>query len=45
MPTELHGFWVLYTHVRRGIYYGSFIIKEVWLTGVTIIIIVMATAF
>ena len=38
-------FGALYIHVGRGIYYGSFIIKHVWFSGTTILIIVMATAF
>lgn len=38
-------FGALYIHVARGIYYGSFIIKEVWFRGITILILVMATAF
>lgn len=38
-------FICLYTHIGRGIYYGSFYIKETWLTGVTIFFLVIATAF
>ncbi len=38
-------FGALYIHVARGIYYGSFIIKEVWFSGITIILIVIGTAF
>jgi ubiquinol-cytochrome c reductase cytochrome b subunit len=38
-------FAALYIHVGRGIYYGSFNIKHVWFSGITILIIVIATAF
>lgn len=38
-------FIALYTHVGRGIYYGSYNIKSVWFSGVVLIIIVIATAF
>nr|QWB85766.1 cytochrome b [Clytobius davidis] len=38
-------FICLYIHIGRGIYYGSFKLKETWLIGVTIFFLVMATAF
>nr|AXS66099.1 cytochrome b [Megacyllene sp. KM-2017] len=38
-------FICLYSHIGRGIYYSSYNLKEVWLTGVTIFFIVMGTAF
>nr|AYW52335.1 cytochrome b [Entiminae sp. ACP-2013] len=38
-------FICLYTHIGRGIYYGSFYMVETWMTGVTIFFLVMATAF
>nr|ATN23541.1 cytochrome b [Pseudocolaspis sp. EMHAU-15071004] len=38
-------FICLYMHIGRGIYYNSFILKETWLSGVTIFFLVMATAF
>ena len=38
-------FAALYIHVGRGIYYGSFNIKHVWFSGITILILVIATAF
>nr|YP_010269871.1 cytochrome b [Orthotomicus erosus]UJX85646.1 cytochrome b [Orthotomicus erosus] len=38
-------FICLYTHIGRGIYYGSYLLKETWLSGVTIFFLVMATAF
>lgn len=36
--------WV-YLHIARGIYYGSFVIQEVWNLGVVIYLILMGTAF
>nr|YP_010034322.1 cytochrome b [Pseudoxenodon stejnegeri]QOW83900.1 cytochrome b [Pseudoxenodon stejnegeri] len=38
-------FICVYTHIARGLYYGSYLNKEVWLSGVLILIILMATAF
>nr|AXS65017.1 cytochrome b [Curculionoidea sp. 12 KM-2017] len=38
-------FICLYTHIGRGLYYGSFFLKETWMSGVTIFFLVMATAF
>nr|QLY90212.1 cytochrome b [Hydraena gracilis] len=38
-------FICLYMHIGRGIYYGSFYLKETWNIGVIILFIVMATAF
>nr|YP_010254529.1 cytochrome b [Plagiopholis styani]QTZ98249.1 cytochrome b [Plagiopholis styani] len=38
-------FICMYTHIARGLYYGSYLNKEVWLSGTTILIILMATAF
>ena len=38
-------FICLYTHVGRGIYYGSYTFELVWIVGVTLFLIVMATAF
>nr|AOY39732.1 cytochrome b [Scolytinae sp. BMNH 1043031] len=38
-------FICLYSHIGRGIYYGSYHLKETWLSGVTIFFITMATAF
>jgi len=38
-------FICLYAHVGRGLYYGSFIYKEVWVIGVLILLAVIATAF
>nr|QWM97257.1 cytochrome b [Aulaconotus atronotatus] len=38
-------FICLYIHIGRGIYYGSYHLKETWLIGVTIFFLVMGTAF
>nr|WGL40368.1 cytochrome b [Hylurgus micklitzi] len=38
-------FMCLYIHIGRGIYYGSYILIETWMTGTTILFITMATAF
>nr|YP_010954512.1 cytochrome b [Teredorus guangxiensis]WMV02067.1 cytochrome b [Teredorus guangxiensis] len=38
-------FICLYMHVGRGLYYSSFMLKETWITGVTIMFMTMATAF
>nr|QWB85662.1 cytochrome b [Sarmydus sp. N117] len=38
-------FICLYTHIGRGLYYSSYLLKETWLIGVTIFFLVMATAF
>nr|AVC55942.1 cytochrome b [Ips grandicollis] len=38
-------FICLYLHIGRGIYFGSYLLKETWLSGVTIFFLVMATAF
>nr|YP_009227875.1 cytochrome b [Protobothrops kaulbacki]AIE11335.1 cytochrome b [Protobothrops kaulbacki]AUW55215.1 cytochrome b [Protobothrops kaulbacki] len=38
-------FICIYTHIARGIYYGSHLNKEVWLSGTALLIILMATAF
>ena len=38
-------FICLYIHVGRGIYYGSYNFELVWIVGVTILLIVIATAF
>nr|YP_009441862.1 cytochrome b [Dryocoetes villosus]AOY39615.1 cytochrome b [Dryocoetes villosus] len=38
-------FICLYTHIGRGIYYGSYNYMETWMSGVTIFFLVMATAF
>nr|AAU87465.1 cytochrome b [Lycodryas inopinae]ADM33712.1 cytochrome b [Lycodryas inopinae] len=38
-------FICIYTHIARGLYYGSYLNKEVWLSGITLLITLMATAF
>nr|AML26198.1 cytochrome b [Scolytinae sp. BMNH 1274292] len=38
-------FICLYSHIGRGIYFGSFNLMETWMSGVTIFFMVMATAF
>nr|AAL83563.1 cytochrome b [Oxyrhabdium leporinum] len=38
-------FICIYIHIARGIYYGLYLNKEVWLSGVTLLMILMATAF
>nr|AYW52115.1 cytochrome b [Cryptorhynchinae sp. 7 ACP-2013] len=38
-------FICLYIHIGRGLYYGSYYLKETWMSGVTIFFLVMATAF
>nr|Q9MLK5.1 RecName: Full=Cytochrome b; AltName: Full=Complex III subunit 3; AltName: Full=Complex III subunit III; AltName: Full=Cytochrome b-c1 complex subunit 3; AltName: Full=Ubiquinol-cytochrome-c reductase complex cytochrome b subunit [Micruroides euryxanthus]AAF37242.1 cytochrome b [Micruroides euryxanthus] len=38
-------FICIYTHIARGLYYGSYLNKSVWLSGTTLLIILMATAF
>nr|AXS65539.1 cytochrome b [Chrysomeloidea sp. 7 KM-2017] len=38
-------FICLYIHIGRGLYYGSYYMKETWMIGVTIFLVVMGTAF
>nr|ADD49699.1 cytochrome b [Gekko swinhonis]ADD49700.1 cytochrome b [Gekko swinhonis]ADD49709.1 cytochrome b [Gekko swinhonis]ADD49722.1 cytochrome b [Gekko swinhonis]ADD49727.1 cytochrome b [Gekko swinhonis] len=38
-------FICLYLHIGRGLYYGSYLYKETWNIGVTLLFLVMATAF
>lgn len=38
-------FICIYLHVGRGIYYGSYMYSNTWITGTIIIFIVIATAF
>nr|YP_009114956.1 cytochrome b [Goniurosaurus luii]AIZ35734.1 cytochrome b [Goniurosaurus luii] len=38
-------FFCLYIHIGRGLYYGSYLYKETWNTGVLLLFMVMATAF
>nr|YP_010554813.1 cytochrome b [Sternochetus gravis]UYP50698.1 cytochrome b [Sternochetus gravis] len=38
-------FICLFTHIGRGLYYGSYYLMKTWISGVTIYFITMATAF
>nr|QPK42088.1 cytochrome b [Loxilobus prominenoculus] len=38
-------FICIYMHVGRGMYYESYLLKETWLIGSMILILIMATAF
>nr|YP_009762680.1 cytochrome b [Geopelia cuneata]QIQ59699.1 cytochrome b [Geopelia cuneata] len=38
-------FICIYFHIGRGIYYGSYLYKETWNTGVILLLTLMATAF
>nr|AAU87430.1 cytochrome b [Atractaspis boulengeri] len=38
-------FICIYIHIARGLYYGSHLNKEVWLSGVILLATLMATAF
>nr|ARV86137.1 cytochrome b [Upupa epops] len=38
-------FICIYLHIGRGLYYGSYLNKETWNTGVTLLLTLMATAF
>nr|QBX97478.1 cytochrome b [Emydura sp.] len=38
-------FMCIYLHIGRGIYYGSYLYKKTWNTGVMLLLLVMATAF
>nr|YP_010535804.1 cytochrome b [Rhipicephalus zambeziensis]QLD97348.1 cytochrome b [Rhipicephalus zambeziensis]QLD97361.1 cytochrome b [Rhipicephalus zambeziensis]UYB78859.1 cytochrome b [Rhipicephalus zambeziensis] len=38
-------FIFMYIHVARGIYYSSFFFKNVWMSGIMIMFVLMATAF
>nr|YP_009740873.1 cytochrome b [Bryodemella tuberculata diluta]QID03887.1 cytochrome b [Bryodemella tuberculata diluta] len=38
-------FICMYLHVGRGIYYGSYMYKNTWMTGTLILFLIMATAF
>nr|YP_009746389.1 cytochrome b [Chrysaora pacifica]QIH96598.1 cytochrome b [Chrysaora pacifica] len=38
-------FLCVYVHIARSLYYGGFLKKELWFSGVTIYILMMATAF
>ena len=38
-------FIFVYLHIARGLYYGSYVYREVWNIGVIILIVLIATAF
>nr|YP_010881002.1 cytochrome b [Pelagia noctiluca]WIA66019.1 apocytochrome b [Pelagia noctiluca] len=38
-------FLCVYTHIARSLYYGGFLKVELWFSGVTILLIMMGTAF
>nr|YP_009072500.1 cytochrome b [Oxyopes sertatus]AIP86904.1 cytochrome b [Oxyopes sertatus] len=38
-------FLLMYIHIGRGLYYGSYRFEKVWLSGVSILLLSMATAF
>nr|YP_007317557.1 cytochrome b [Phyllodactylus unctus]ADY86068.1 cytochrome b [Phyllodactylus unctus] len=38
-------FICIYSHIGRGLYYGSYLYKETWNTGVGLLFLTMATAF
>nr|QNH73816.1 cytochrome b [Rhinortha chlorophaea] len=38
-------FICIYFHIGRGLYYGSYLYKETWNTGVILLLTLMATAF
>nr|QTA71681.1 cytochrome b [Physunio superbus] len=38
-------FLILYTHMGRGIYYSSYLSQEMWLSGLMLLMALMATAF
>nr|AEQ28439.1 cytochrome b [Hapalopsittaca amazonina velezi]AEQ28440.1 cytochrome b [Hapalopsittaca amazonina velezi] len=38
-------FICIYLHIARGFYYGSYLYKETWNTGVLLLLTLMATAF
>nr|AFP52736.1 cytochrome b [Caretta caretta]AFP52878.1 cytochrome b [Caretta caretta] len=38
-------FICIYLHIGRGIYYGSYLYKETWNTGIILLLLVMTTAF
>nr|YP_002317310.1 cytochrome b [Achalinus meiguensis]ACJ14788.1 cytochrome b [Achalinus meiguensis] len=38
-------FICIYTHIARGLYYGSYLNKNVWASGTTLLVTLMATAF
>nr|UZA61311.1 cytochrome b [Rhynchothorax sp. JZ-2022] len=37
--------FIMYIHIGRGLFYNSFILKEVWMSGILIFLLTMAIAF
>nr|QHQ98481.1 cytochrome b [Quadristernoseta cf. longigynium XFX-2019] len=38
-------FFLIYIHIGRGMYYSSFHLMHTWMSGISIVLILMATAF
>jgi ubiquinol-cytochrome c reductase cytochrome b subunit len=38
-------FILVYCHIARGLYYGRYLLTKTWISGVTILFIIIATAF
>ena len=38
-------FICIYIHIGRGLYYGSYLIKHVWISGIRILVLLMGVAF
>nr|ADB92009.1 cytochrome b [Ammothea hilgendorfi] len=38
-------FLIMYIHIARGLFFNSFLLKEVWMSGILILFISMGTAF
>nr|YP_010158585.1 cytochrome b [Dopasia hainanensis]QRG30852.1 cytochrome b [Dopasia hainanensis] len=38
-------FLCIYSHIGRGLYYGSYLLKKTWYTGTILLLMLMATAF
>nr|YP_010691660.1 cytochrome b [Dopasia sokolovi]WBU94808.1 cytochrome b [Dopasia sokolovi] len=38
-------FLCIYSHIGRGLYYGSYLLKKTWYTGTALLLLLMATAF
>jgi ubiquinol-cytochrome c reductase cytochrome b subunit len=47
MQTELQCFLLLYFHIFRGLYYGSYMAprEQLWCSGVLLFVLMMGTAF
>lgn len=38
-------FLCVYIHIARGLYYGSYLKNHLWFSGITILLVMMLTAF